>query len=111
MSYQVLAVTAAAGNAADATIYEVPAGYSATIGNIIAFNTTGGGLNLTLKLKRDGTTYILTPVVVVATVTSAYFGRSATNSLCPLTLQAGDVFIGLGSATGIQITVSGLLFA
>lgn len=111
MSYQVLTATVAAGNATDATIYEVPAGYSAAVGNIIGFNTTGGSLNLTIKLKRDGTTYILTPVVSVTTVASSYYGRNATNSVCPLTLKAGDVLLAQASGAGVQITVSGLLFS
>lgn len=106
-----ISATASAGNATDATLYTMPAGLSGVIGNIIAFNTTGGGLNLTLKLKRAGTVYILTPVVTIATVASAYYGRNSTNSVCPLTLDPGDSLLGLGTGAGIQVTISGISIA
>lgn len=100
--------TAAAGNGSNTTLYTAPANSTAIIGNIVAYNTTGGALNSTISVKRqNGTTYVLDVVSVSGTSSQSYSGGSA-RRLTPLVLKAGESLLAQGSGVGINVTFSGL---
>lgn len=110
MSQTLIGVTVAAANGSDATIYTVPAGYVAMIDGIIATNTTGGGLTITFKIgNRVGTTYNIATAVSVGANTAVSFNKGTTTALTTLVLNAGETFLGNGSGSGINVTLSGLL--
>lgn len=100
--------TIEAGNATDATIYTTPASTVAIIGNIVAYNTTGGALVTAIKVKRqNGTTYTLDSVSISATSSQSYSGGS-TRRLTPLVLHPGELLIAQAAGAGVNITYSGL---
>lgn len=106
------------GNSGSATvvtasaIYTAPAGVVGTVvGNISAYNSTGGALTLTLSvLRQDGTAYPLA-VASISGTSTASFGRGSTACVCPLTLLPGEAVKAQGSNTGITVTVSGVAFS
>lgn len=110
MSQLPIGISSAAGNAVDATVYTCPAGSWAFISAIIATNTTGGGLTITLKIgNRVGTSYtILSANTVNANTTNSYsVGHTA--SIAPIVLNAGETFLAQGSGSGITVTIGGLV--
>lgn len=110
MARVIIAESKDAGNATAATIYTMPSGYTGFIGNLIAANTTGGALNLTLYVRRNGVDNVILPATSIAG-NGVYFGRNATNPVCQLTMRAGDILKAMGSGAGITVTISGLQFS
>ena len=111
MSKLVIAVTVAAGNATDATVFTMPAGFQGFVSSLTCSNTTGGSLNLTLKLTRVGTTFTLLAATAVGASSAAQFNKGATNPVFPITLNAGDILLAQGSGAGLNVTVSGVRYS
>ena len=110
MARVIIADTVAAGNATAATIFTMPSGYSGFIGNLLATNTTGGALNLTLYVTRNGADNVILPATAI-NGSAVYHGKNATNPVCQLAMRAGDILKAMGSGAGINITISGLRFS
>lgn len=110
MSSSIIAANASAGNAAYATVYTAPAGSEAIIGNITAYNTTGGALTCTIGVtEADGSTSVLAVASINTLVTQSFSGHSS-YCVTPLTLAAGTILKAQGSATGITVRASGISF-
>lgn len=112
MSYSIIGASASAGNASYATIYTQPAlTTGGVIGNVTAYNTTGGALTLTLAIVRqDGTTVVQATESINGT-TPASYGRGSTKCICPLSLLPGETIKAQGSGPGLTVTVSGVSFS
>ena len=110
MSRSFIGNSGSAGNATNAVIFTMPAAYNGMISNIIAYNSTGGSLNLTLTLTRAGTDFVILATDAVGAGATNQYARGATKPICPLVMLSGDVFKAQGSGSGIQVTVSGLSF-
>jgi hypothetical protein len=110
MARVIIADTVAAGNATAATIYTMPPDYSGFIGNIVATNTTGGALDLTLYITRNGADNVLLAATAI-NGGAVYYGRNSTNPVCQLAMRSGDILKAMGSGAGINVTVSGMRFS
>lgn len=112
MAYRLLTINGSAGNATDTAVYTVPAGESVIIGNLTAYNSTGGGLTLTIKIKEnDGTSSVLCTAVALAATTAVSFSGGSTIRITPITLNPGNQLIANGSGSGITVRGSGLSFS
>lgn len=111
MSRRVITATVAAGNATNATVFTMPAGYEGLISGLIAYNSTGGSLNLSLVLTRGGVDNTILSPDAVATVTTNYYAKGSSKPIFPLTMVEGDILKAMGSGAGITVTVSGLRFS
>lgn len=111
MARNFIGSTNAAGNAVNATIFTMPSVTNGFISNIIAYNSTGGSLNLTLTLTRGGVDNVILATDAVAAGATNQYARGAAKPICPLVLMTGDVLKALGSGAGITVTVSGLSFS
>lgn len=101
----------AAGNASDATVFTMPATFEGFISSILAYNSTGGSLDLTLKVKRAGAdTTILAASAVGAGATTNY-NSGSTIPLAPIVLNTGDSLLAQGSGSGITVDISGMRFS
>jgi len=109
MARIIIADTVAAGNATAASLFTMPSGYCGFIGNLTASNTTGGALNLTLYVRRNGVDNVLLPATSVGGL-GVYHGRNSTNPVCQLAMRAGDILKAMGSGPGINVTFSGMRF-
>lgn len=108
MSKLIIADTQAAGNATDTVCFTMPAGYAGLISTIMAYNSTGGSLNLTIKVGRSATnTPVLTSDTIGAT-TATQYNKGSSKPITPLLLNAGDTLVGNGSGAGISIIFGGL---
>jgi hypothetical protein len=111
MARSVIATTGSAGNATNASIFTMPAGYEGFISSLIAHNSTAGSLDLTLTLTRAGIdNVILSPDSITAADTK-YYAKGASKPIFPLTMLEGDILKAQGSGAGITVTVSGLRFS
>ncbi len=111
MAYEIIAGNGSAGNAADEAIYTCPADSTAIIGNVTAYNSTGGTLTLTLKVQEsDGTSSTLVSADSLLTTVSASYSGGSTKRITPITLRAGNVLLANGSGAGIKVRASGLRF-
>lgn len=103
-----IGASAHAGNAAFATVYTMPASNEGFISNVTAYNTTGGGLTLTIAiLRQDGQTWQQVVAAVGANATVSFSG-GATNRITPMVLLSGESIQAQGSGAGLDVTVSGL---
>lgn len=111
MAQSFIGESVAAGNAAYATIFTMPADAVGFLGNITASNTTGGALTITLSKEVGGTTFILSSAdAIAANATNSYSGGS-TRRITPVVLKSGEIFKAQGSGAGIIVTISGLQFS
>lgn len=109
MSQLAFGTSTACGNATDAVCYTCPAGYYALISGIIGTNTSGGGLNLTVKIgNRVGVTYTILSTTAIAANTATSFNKGTTQAIANIILNAGETILGQGSGAGIILTISGI---
>jgi hypothetical protein len=109
MSQTLIADTVTVPNGSDGTVYTAPAGFNVIIGSIIASNTSGGGLDLTIKVTRRGVTYTLLNADTIGASGVTSYNKGTTKCLTPLGLVAGDVLLAQGSGAGLVITYTGLI--
>lgn len=93
------------------TLFQMPANFEGFISSIVAYNSTGGPLNLTIAIKRAGVDVVVLSTDAVSAGATNQYSRGATKPICPLTLLTGDTLEALGSSTGITVTASGLRFS
>lgn len=112
MSQVIIADSVEAGDTTDDVLFTMPASYSGFIGSLIATNTTGGGLTITIKIgNRNGSTYTILSVDPISANTAQSYNKGTTQCITPITLNAGETLIGNGSGAGIIITFGGLRFS
>lgn len=110
MAQTFIAAHVAAGNASDAVLFTMPAGSNGYLNNIIAYNSTGGALTLTLKItETNGDVVVIAVTSIAAGATQSYSGNS-TVTLTPQTLLTGNIITARGSGAGITVRCSGLSF-
>jgi len=111
MSRSFIGATAAAGNASDAVVFTMPANYEGFISNILAYNSTGGSLDLTITLTRAGLDNVILAADAVASGSTSQYGAHPSKPICPLVMQTGDILKAKGSSTGLTVTISGISFS
>ena len=100
-----------AGDGAYATLYTCPASMTAIVGNLTAYNSTAGALDLTIAVvESDGTVTVVAVDSIDAGATASYSGGS-TARVTPLNLASGNVLQVQGSDAGIFCRASVVVFA